>query len=1087
METTDRLFLLFLLCVVLPGLSQDVATDSSWIWYPESVVTEGARQTRFLRRTVQLDQSALWAQIRVRSDDSHSFFVNGEKQAETVESGAGGQVYDIAKTLKPGGNVLAFHVYNAGGMGGLIVTGLVREKGGTEHAIHSDPSFRAAKEEKEGWSRPGFDDSGWPHAIVVGSAFAAPWYLHASFDMDPFIGARDRERWEAWIKPILTPPASLRTEHHARARFEAREGHCVLLIDDAPRPAFLYRGTVDPLSSHGRRQIALFRDAGVHVYTAYLPLAPMWPRRGTYDFTHLDNVVRGYLSADNDAHIVLILRLIPPNWWVDEYPDEMVRYAAGDDFNTTDECGRVRRASLASTLWRRDMLALWRAAIEHLEEQPWGKRVIGYQPGYGIYTEWHYFGSWHQQGPDTGVAMTHHFRRWLDERYGSDEALRKAWSNPAASLATAKVPGMPPRLAAGALGLRDAKDRRWVIDYYRCQQEITADDIEIFCAAAKEATGERVVCGAFYGYFYGVHPQTQGGHLALERLLKSPAIDYFAAPYDYSHRLMGDDGRGRAIADAFRAAGKIHMIEADTRTSLHPRDEHGRLADIEQSVAAIRREVATALVHGNALWWCDFGASGGGGWYDHPALIGEVKELVALAQRRLERPTRKTAEVALLCDLESCYELADGAAMGTHRELVSAVTGELYRTGTPFKTLLVSQASEETLQDCKVIVVLNALRLAPGLRQRLRRLAATRSILWLWAPGFTNGAAYGPDLVKEATGFGVSLQGGGFPVASVECATEHPLTAHVPSSTATDLTPRQTVPIPELLNAGNWYNPRSEKVMREQYREFEWRVENGLRWDFATSASWTDIHLTAAVPSCDGIAIDISGEGVVDGAALRVVLKSAVKGEFVSPTITVRNSRTHKVLPLATFSKAPWDRTDASKLAFPLRGMKLVLRGTGGQRHGVLRVHGLAGVNGDVRSRQVRVYGQGRATVPCLLVDDPEATALGRDPLSGNVVLACKGSPGARQLLSTVPYIPRQVLSALFKEAGVHRYTASPDVIVRADSKLVSLHTATGGDIELCLPASHRVRDALTGEEKGTGSRLKLQLPPNSTTLLSLE
>ena len=29
---------------------------------------------------------------------------------------------------------------------------------------------------------------------------------------------------------------------------------------------------------------------------------------------------------------------------------------------------------------------------------------------------------------------------------------------------------------------------------------------------------------------------------------------------------MGDDGRTRAIQDAFPIAGKVHMIEADTRT-----------------------------------------------------------------------------------------------------------------------------------------------------------------------------------------------------------------------------------------------------------------------------------------------------------------------------------------------------------------------------------------------------------------------------------------------------------------------------------------------------------------------------------------
>jgi hypothetical protein len=143
-------------------------------------------------------------------------------------------------------------------------------------------------------------------------------------------------------------------------------------------------------------------------------------------------------------------------------------------------------------------MELWRRAIEHLETQPWGKRVIGYHPGYGIYTEWHYFGSWSNQMPDTGPAMTRHFREWLGGHYGSDEKLREAWRDPHATLAGAEVPGVAPRLAAGPLGLRSPTQGSWVSDYYRCQQELTARCIESFCQEAKHLTGNRGVLRVFW-------------------------------------------------------------------------------------------------------------------------------------------------------------------------------------------------------------------------------------------------------------------------------------------------------------------------------------------------------------------------------------------------------------------------------------------------------------------------------------------------------------------------------------------------------------------------------------------------------------
>jgi hypothetical protein len=255
----------------------------------------------------------------------------------------------------------------------------------------------------------------------------------------------------------------------------------------------------------------------------------MWRAPGEYEFSQLDDTVRAYLSADPEAYLILILRLVPPDWWMDAHEDELVRYAMGDDFDTGDEAGRVRRASFASGLGSETR---WTSGGGHCAP---GCSALGQARDLATtpamaFTEWHYFGSWTEQMPDTGPAMAAHFRRWLRDRYATVDDLRGAWADPASAFETALVPGVQPRLAAGPLGLRNPADGRWVEDYYRCQQEVTVDDIELFCSAAKEATGGRVLCGAFYGYFYGVHPQTQGGHLELERLLR-PQVWTFAAPY----------------------------------------------------------------------------------------------------------------------------------------------------------------------------------------------------------------------------------------------------------------------------------------------------------------------------------------------------------------------------------------------------------------------------------------------------------------------------------------------------------------------------------------------------------------------------
>ena len=1077
-----------LLALTHVSSADGVPTSASWLWYPESVVTEGAGQTRYFRKRLDLAGPVVEARVRMLADDSSAFWVNGEPAPSPLAGGAGdggGAVFDLAARLGPGENILAFTVTNAIGMGGLIVTGAVREADGRVTEVRSDPSFRVSREPAEGWDRPGFDDSAWAAAAIVGSAFARPWYQHPAFDLEPFLEPGDHERWAAWQEAMTALPEGLDAAPPAVARFGSVKGSCALLIDGKPRPPFIYRGTVDPFTDHGRRQIANFRDAGVHVYAVDVPLADYWRGVDEPNTAAVDDRIRAYLSVDPDAYLILFGSLVPPREWMDAHPDELVRYAQGDDYDTHDECGRVQRPSLASPVWRDDALAMWRAAIRRLENRPWGKRVIGYHPCFGIYGEWHYYGSWTEQMPDTGPAMTAHFRAWLRERYAAVERLREAWGDPDATFETAEVPGVQPRLAAGPLGLRDPIAGRRVMDYYECQQEITADDIELFCRAAKEETGGRTLSGVFYGYFNGVPPQTQGGHLCLERLLQSPYLDYFSAPYDYSHRPTGDDGRLRAICDAFPLAGKVHMIEEDSRTHLHPIDEYGRVSEADQSIAGIRRQVATALTHGAALWWCDFGADGSGGWYDDPRLMAEIARLMDLAEERLQTPRRRTAQVALICDLRSCYWFGDGGAMRTHYRLVDAVTTELYRTGAPFDTMLLSQLPQADLNRYWLLIFLNPVRVDEEQRQQVRRALEGRAALWLWAPGITDGERFGPDLVQDLTGFRVGLSGDGVPTGSVVCASEHALTAALPVTQAWSLEPTDETPVPEALRTDCWYNPRDEKTMREQYPRFEWEADaDGLRWDFATTAGWTDIHLDATIPGCDGLSLTVSGEGASVGLGLRLVVKAGQGGEFVAPGRSVGSAPQALVLPFAEFTKAPWDGSEAARITFPLAGLKLVLDGLGGSREGTLHVSRLRRVRGKLQQHDARGYAVPGGASPVLTIRDPAATVLARDTASGEVVLACTGKGRSLRVLSTVPYVPRELLTAVMAEAGVTRYADSPDAIVRADSGLISLHTATGGRYNLRLPHAAVLTDALTGQALGRGRTIPLELPPNSTSLL---
>ncbi|MCX7599122.1 MAG: hypothetical protein N2512_09680, partial [Armatimonadetes bacterium] len=258
-------------------------------------------------------------------------------------------------------------------------------------------------------------------------------------------------------------------------------------------------------------------------------------------------------------------------------------------------------------------------------------------------------------------------------------------------------------------------------------------------------------------------------------------------------------------------------------------------------------------------------------------------------------------------------------------------------------------------------------------------------------------------------------------------------------------------------------------------------------WRFATNHGWTDIHLKAVIPACDGLQVTVSGEGAAAGSSLRLMIKDAQENEFVSPRHWIGADRQVLCFTLSDFEPAPWRPTDVPAPRMPLSGLKLVLDGLS-NAEGVLSAQDLQAVAGRVAEREERSYESPWGEQLCLAIDDPVATPIAREPSNGAVLVAARPARGrARHVLSTLPYVPLALLIWLMDEAGVHRYVDSPDVIVRADNRLIALHTAKGGRYALSLPRPAKLRDALTGKQIGQRARVSVDLPASSTTLVEVE
>ena len=90
----------------------------------------------------------------------------------------------------------------------------------------------------------------------------------------------------------------------------------------------------------------------------------------------------------------------------------------------------------------------------------------------------------------------------------------------------------------------------------------------------------------------------------------------------------------------------------------------------------------------------------------------------------------------------------------------------------------------------------------------------------------------------------------------------------------------------------------------------------------------------------------------------------------------------------------------------------------------------------------------------------------------GKPVVVKKMLHGATHIFSTATDLPLELYAALFREAGVHRYTDHADDPVWVGNDVLFLHVAVGGRKALLLPDGCRAR-AIIGPHKGVVQSLE--------------
>ncbi|MFK0070176.1 beta-galactosidase [Streptomyces sp. NPDC091046] len=182
-------------------------------------------------------------------------------------------------------------------------------------------------------------------------------------------------------------------------------------LSDATRGRILYGGDYNPEQwpeETWPEDIRLMKAAGVNSVTlGVFSWAKLEPRPGVHDFAWLDRL----MDLLHQAGIGVVLATptaSPPPWLGHLHPDTLPRDADG----RTEWWGGRQHFSHSSTVYRRHAAAITEALAARYGSHP-------------ALTLWHINNEYCTY--DHGDEAATRFRRWLQDRYGSLDALNTAW------------------------------------------------------------------------------------------------------------------------------------------------------------------------------------------------------------------------------------------------------------------------------------------------------------------------------------------------------------------------------------------------------------------------------------------------------------------------------------------------------------------------------------------------------------------------------------------------------------------------------------------------------------------------------------
>lgn len=600
--------------------------------------------------------------IRFFGHNNATLYVNGK------ECGSGEQFYpgvaNITPYLRAGKNVLALEVHNSGGQLRVIFDAYIKGRGYERFLMSGKDTRYAWGLTDDSWRRPDFDSAAWRPAVLGGSP--------KDFG-DSIVAARVNSGHKRLSINAETQMASpLKISADAKVpEFEVirKDGKAVLTRNGVPVSATMF--------CHGKWKNV---EIGTMNYAAGIKLHMIntgqleRDKNGNFDFTVVDTAVKmavEQIADDPDAHIIVAINFEPDKKFGRKgaYKDELTRTSKGkyllrtfrsgekkfgipvDDLN--QKVSRKSRYSVshASKLKIADYTETVRALVRHLENSPYVSKIAGYGFSGELDGQWHLYAPYSGAGVAYGMAdysgaMLKYFREYLQKKYGSDQALQKAWSEPAATIAGAELPGFEERIGNEFFVSRKAADYA---------EAFALAEYELLAALGNSAKSELKRKTLLWVYskdsFRDVglnqfFPQTLNSGSGFEQY-STDAFNAIGNPTDYYFRRNGLHPANRGAQASAHLNKKLRLAEMDLRSYLTQAQQKVYGGDTAwETVNHFRNVLFDTLQHGGTYRFYGFWP----GWYNNAAVQECMNELSEIAKIQVNQVPRWKKQICLIYD-----------------------------------------------------------------------------------------------------------------------------------------------------------------------------------------------------------------------------------------------------------------------------------------------------------------------------------------------------------------------------------------------------------------------------------------------------